>query len=47
MAEHGHNVTPSQIESALLDACPHIAHACVVGDGRPHPSAIIAIDPGA
>jgi long-chain acyl-CoA synthetase len=43
--EHGHNVAPARIESALLDACPLIIHACAVGDGRPHLSVIIAIDP--
>jgi long-chain acyl-CoA synthetase len=43
--EHGHNVAPARLESALLDECALIAHVCVVGDGRPHLMAIIAIDP--
>src|ERR1700679_3699837 len=33
------------LESALLDACPLVLHACAVGEGRPHIAAIIAIDP--
>jgi len=43
--EHGHNVAPAQIESALLDCCPLIINACVIGDGRPHLSVLVAIDP--
>jgi len=43
--EHGHNVAPAQIESALLDGCPLIINACVIGDGRPYLSVIVAIDP--
>ncbi len=42
--EHGHNVAPVQIESALKDACPQVAHVCVVGDGRPHLAALVVID---
>jgi long-chain acyl-CoA synthetase len=42
---HGHNVAPARLESALLDECALIAHACVIGDGHPHLTAIIAIDP--
>jgi long-subunit acyl-CoA synthetase (AMP-forming) len=41
---HGHNVSPAALEGELLAACPQIAHACVVGDGRPHLAAIIAAD---
>jgi long-subunit acyl-CoA synthetase (AMP-forming) len=44
---HGHNVSPSGIESALKDACPLIAQVCVVGDGRPHLGALIVLAPGA
>ncbi len=44
--EHGHNVAPAAIESALKDACPHIAHACLVGDGRPHLVALVVVEPG-
>jgi long-chain acyl-CoA synthetase len=43
--EHGHNVAPAQLESALLDCCPLILNACVIGDGRPHLSVLVAIDP--
>jgi long-chain acyl-CoA synthetase len=44
--EHGHNVAPVGIESALKDACPHIAHVCLIGDERPHLVALVAIEPG-
>jgi long-chain acyl-CoA synthetase len=40
---HGHNVSPTPIESALRDACPLIAQVCVVGDGRPHLGALIVL----
>jgi long-chain acyl-CoA synthetase len=43
--EHGHNVAPAQIESALLDCCPLILNACVIGDRRPHLSVLVAIAP--
>ena len=43
--EHGHNVAPVQIESALKDACPQIAHVCVLGDARPHLAALVVVDP--
>jgi long-subunit acyl-CoA synthetase (AMP-forming) len=43
--DHGHNIAPSQIESELKSACPQIAHACLVGDGRPHLAALIVLDP--
>jgi long-chain acyl-CoA synthetase len=43
--EHGHNVAPAAIESALKDACPHIAHACLVGDSRPHLVALVVMEP--
>lgn len=43
--DHGHNVAPSQIESELKCACPAIAHACVIGDGRPHLAALIVTEP--
>jgi long-chain acyl-CoA synthetase len=43
--EHGHNVAPVQIESALKDACPQIVHVCVLGDARPHLAALVAVDP--
>jgi long-subunit acyl-CoA synthetase (AMP-forming) len=43
--EHGHNVSPAKLESALRDGCPLIAQACVVGDGRPHLAALIVLEP--
>jgi len=44
--EHGHNIAPVTIESALEDACPHIAHACLIGDQRPHLVALVVVEPG-
>jgi long-subunit acyl-CoA synthetase (AMP-forming) len=41
--EHGVNVAPARVESALKDACPAIVQVCVLGDGRPHLAALIAI----
>lgn len=43
--EHGHNVAPARLESALMDASPHVAHVCVIGEERPYLTAIVAIDP--
>ena len=40
----GTNVDPVAIESALKAACPGVAQACVVGDGRPHLVALITVD---
>jgi long-subunit acyl-CoA synthetase (AMP-forming) len=45
--EHGHNVSPSGIESALRDACPAIAQVCVFGDGRPYLAALIVLEASA
>jgi long-chain acyl-CoA synthetase len=45
VSAYGHNVAPAALESALLDACPLILHACAVGEGRPHMAAIVTIDP--
>jgi long-chain acyl-CoA synthetase len=39
----GHNTAPAPIESDLTDACPLIAQACIVGDGRPHLAALITL----
>jgi long-chain acyl-CoA synthetase len=43
--EHGVNVAPARIESALSDACPTIVQVCVLGDGRPRLAALITIEP--
>jgi long-chain acyl-CoA synthetase len=40
---YGKNISPSEIESALEDH-PIIAHAVVIGDGRPHLVALIDLD---
>ena len=45
VSAHGHNVAPARLESALQDASPLILHACAIGEGRPHMTAILAIDP--
>ncbi|HET7052332.1 MAG TPA: AMP-binding protein [Solirubrobacterales bacterium] len=42
---HGHNVHPASIEAALRDACPMIGQACVIGDGRPHLTALLVLEP--
>jgi len=39
----GENISPSNLEN-LLKAHPLIAQACVVGDRRPYPAALIVID---
>ena len=41
---HGHNVAPGPIEAELKGACSLIAHACIVGNGRPYLAALIAFD---
>jgi long-subunit acyl-CoA synthetase (AMP-forming) len=43
--DHGHNIAPAQIESALKCACPSIGHVCVVGNGRSHLAALIVLEP--
>jgi long-chain acyl-CoA synthetase len=40
----GENISPSNIEN-LLKAHPLIGQACVVGDRKPHPAALIVLDP--
>jgi len=39
----GENISPSNLEN-LLKAHPLVAQACVVGDRRPYPAALIVID---
>lgn len=43
--DHGHNIAPAQIESELKCACQSIGHVCVVGDARPHLTALIVLEP--
>ncbi len=40
----GKNVSPGNLEESLR-AYPFIAHACVIGDGRPYIAALVVIDP--
>jgi long-chain acyl-CoA synthetase len=40
----GRNVSPAHLESALKAACPLVAHACVLGDRRPHLAALLVLD---
>ena len=42
---HGHNVSPTRIESALKDVCPLVAQVCVIGDGLPYLGALVVLDP--
>ncbi len=39
----GHNTAPAPIESDLADACPLIAQACIVGDGRAYLAMLITL----
>ena len=39
----GHNISPAMLEGLLVES-PLIAQACVVGDGRPFPAALIVPD---
>jgi long-chain acyl-CoA synthetase len=41
----GKNLSPANIEAALKGASPLIAHACVIGDGRPYVTALLVLDP--
>jgi long-chain acyl-CoA synthetase len=41
----GKNMSPASIEATLTSAGPLIAHACVIGDGRPYNTALITLDP--
>jgi long-chain acyl-CoA synthetase len=43
--ENGYKVAPARVESALKDACPHIAHAYIFGETRPHLVALLVVDP--
>ncbi|MFE0633333.1 AMP-dependent synthetase/ligase [Streptomyces sp. NPDC058864] len=43
----GKNMSPVAIEAALKSAGPLIGQACVIGDGRPHNVALLAVDPDA
>ena len=43
----GKNISPANIESAVLAASPLIAHAVAVGDRRPYLVALIVLDPDA
>ncbi|WP_121709277.1 AMP-dependent synthetase/ligase [Streptomyces sp. E5N91] len=45
--EWGKNLSPVAIEAALTSAGPLIGQACVLGEGRPSPVALLAVDPDA
>ena len=40
----GKNISPAPMED-VIDTCPIVAHAVVVGDGKPFVSALIELDP--
>ena len=44
VSDAGHNMSPATIETRLIAASPLIAHACVIGDARPHNVALIVLD---
>jgi long-subunit acyl-CoA synthetase (AMP-forming) len=41
----GKNMSPANIEAAIKGASPLIAHACVIGDGRPYVTALLVLEP--
>jgi len=41
----GKNMSPANIEAAIKVACPLVAHAVAVGDGRPYNVALLVLDP--
>jgi len=43
----GKNISPANIENAVLAACSLIAHVVVIGDRRPYLVALIVLDPDA
>ncbi len=43
----GKNMSPANIENAVLDACPLAGLALAIGDQRPFVSAVIVLDPDA
>jgi long-subunit acyl-CoA synthetase (AMP-forming) len=43
----GKNISPANIQNAVLAASPLIAHAVAIGDRRPYITALIALDPDA
>jgi long-subunit acyl-CoA synthetase (AMP-forming) len=40
----GKNMSPANIENAVLAACPYVASVMAVGDGRPYVVALISLD---
>ncbi len=40
----GKNITPTEVEFAVQQASPLIARAVLIGDRRPHPVALLALD---
>ncbi|MEU8435298.1 long-chain fatty acid--CoA ligase [Streptomyces sp. NPDC029216] len=40
----GKNITPTEVEFAVQQASPLVARAVLIGDRRPHPVALIALD---
>jgi len=42
----GHNMSPAAIETTLQAETPLVAHACVLGDGRPYNVALLTLAPG-
>jgi len=41
----GKNIAPARVESELKAASPLIAHACAIGDRRPHVTALLVLEP--
>ncbi|WP_433291403.1 AMP-binding protein [Actinoplanes sp. CA-030573] len=47
ITQGGKNIAPAAVELALRSACPLLAQAVVIGDGRPHLTALLVLDPEA
>jgi long-subunit acyl-CoA synthetase (AMP-forming) len=45
ISSDGHNMAPAAIEAELKGETPLIAHACVIGDARPHNVALLVAEP--
>lgn len=44
ISSDGHNMAPAPIEAEIKGQTPLIAHACVIGEGRPHNVALIVLE---
>ncbi|MCW3017386.1 MAG: AMP-dependent synthetase and ligase [Solirubrobacterales bacterium] len=40
----GQTISPARIEAAIQRTSPLVGHACIIGDGRPYPVALLTLD---